>query len=75
MTKFKQRRDVLNTQELPKLTVRSMVVDKDTIFVAVDLKSYNQNVIEAQTSSLKSRLKFFIIFFKEQTNKKSGITV
>lgn len=75
MTKFKQRRDVLNTQELPKLTVRSMVVDKDTIIVTVDLKSYNQNVIEAQTSSLKSRLKFFIIFFKEQTNKKSGITV
>lgn len=60
---------MLNTQELPKLTVRSIVVEKDAILLAVDLKSYNQNVIEAQTSSLKSRLKFFYFFFQGQTTK------
>lgn len=31
--------------------------------LAVDLKSHNQNVIEAQTSSLKSRLKGFVFCF------------
>lgn len=35
--------------------------------LAVDLKSYNQNVIEAQTSSLKSRLKGFVFCFFNKT--------
>lgn len=31
MAKFKERYVVLNTQEVPKLTVRSIVVDNDAI--------------------------------------------
>lgn len=34
--------------------------------LAVDLKSHNQNVFEAQTSSLKSRLKGFVFLTKQK---------
>lgn len=53
---------MLNTQELgPLWSIKMQFV------LAVDLKSHNQNVIEAQTSSLKSRLKGFVFCFFNKT--------